>query len=811
MQRIIGTIILLFLSMGLSIGQYTITGKVKNDNGEGLIGASIFITDSDFATISDFDGSYVIENVPSDNITIKCSYIGYNSQSLTLLLDGDRVYNIMMEGSMYNLDEIQINATTSLDISSPFSYHEYSKPEINLKNLGQDLPFLLEHSPSVVVTSDAGAGIGYTGMRIRGSDPTRVNVTINGVPLNDSESHGVFWVNLPDFGSSTGKIQVQRGVGPSSVGAGAFGATVGLNTTESSVNPFLQVDGTYGSYGTRKMSVSFGTGLMNNQYSIEGRYSNIESDGYVDRATSDLTSWFFSVAKISNKSSLRLNAFSGKERTYQSWWGVPESKLSGSESELQAHIDRNFYSPSEISNLLTSDRTYNFYTYENQVDDYRQSHFQALYALKASDKLTLNATGHYTRGEGFFEESKPGSDLLDYGFTMESFIDDLIQQRWLDNHFYGAIFNAEYDFSDNIVVTGGTAWNKYDGKHFGDVIRTDSFNLSSVDPQYYFSDGSKTDFSQFIKLNYALSPKLTWQADIQHRGIDYNTAGTDNDGQAINVDTTYNFISPKLGLNYKLSETSSVYVSVAQANREPVRSDFVDAVGTDVPEHEELIDYELGYRGGSNKLKWNTNLYYMDYKNQLVLSGAVNDVGAGVRVNVDDSYRLGIELSLDYQITDKLKWTPNLTLSKNKIKEFEEVIVDFVSEEAPPILIQHNDTDITLSPSIISGSQLTYGLTDELNVTWLSKYVGKQYLNNTSDESKTIDAYWVNDLMFNYSLSTEFISKVEFKLLLNNVFSTVYESNGYTFNYAFDGAVTSENFYYPQARFNVLAGLSIRF
>lgn len=785
--------LMIFIAIGAS-AQVSLSGYVTNESGEPLIGASVFLRASDYATITNEKGYFKLEDIFPGDYDLKVTYVGLKSHTEFMTLEEDGTFDVVLSGSIFQIDEIEVTANY-LDEETPFTYTQMDKEQIELKNLGQDIPFLLEHTPSMVVTSDAGAGIGYTGMRIRGTDGTRINVTINGVPLNDSESHGVFWVDLPDFGSSTDNVQIQRGVGPSTMGAGAFGATVGLNTNKVNLNPFVKLDGTYGSFNTRKYSVSVGTGLMNETYTIEGRFTKILSDGFVDRATSDLQSWYLTAAKIGEKYSLRINAFSGEERTYQSWYGIPESKLE-------------------------DDRTHNFYTYEDEVDNYVQSHYQLIYQVQPSEAFKVNTTLHYTKGGGFFESYKDDEDLNEYnlgGEIVDTFgttlvNTDLVRRKWLNNHFYGGIVNAKYEASDAFNLQFGVGINRYDGDHRGNVIAIPNvIDLKTFFP-YYSSNSIKDDGNIYLKANYAISNNLSIYGDVQYRSIDYTASGSD-DGDiipemSINIDANYNFLNPKFGLNYKLNDNASLYASYAKAQREPVRSDFVDAVGTDIPQSESLNDFELGYRLQGDKFNVSANGFYMLYKDQLVVTGAVNDVGGAVRVNVDDSYRFGLELAGTYRFTDKLLWSPNLAFSQNKIKEFEEVIVDF--DNGGLQINAFENTDIAFSPNIVFGSRLSYVLTQNLVANLQSKFVGQQYLDNTSNENRSLDPYFVNDIILSYRISSEFIPNAELKLAVNNVLNTQYESNGYTFSYIAGGLIT-ENFYYPQAGINFLLGASVSF
>jgi len=812
--------------------QYDIIGNVTNENGEPLIGASVFLTETQYATITDEKGNFELLSLPVDIYELKVTYIGYGPFVHDVELAEDFDLEIVLKGGLIKMDAIEISANT-LTLDSPFSYSELTKEDIELENLGQDLPFLLEQTPSVVVTSDAGAGIGYTGIRIRGSDATRVNVTINGVPLNDSESHGVFWVNLPDFASSVDNIQIQRGVGPSTNGAGAFGATVGLKTNYIYQNPFVEINGTYGSFASQRISAKFGTGLINDKYTIEGRYSRIKSDGFIDRATSDLNSFYFSAAKISENHSLRFNVISGNERTFQSWFGTPESKVNNDLEELTDHYFRNvgsiYHTPEDSINLFDSGRSYNYYTYRNQVDDYSQTHTQFIYNTKPSENFNVNLTGHYTRGSGFFEQLEIDQDFEDYlfgplvfsvGDTLRSA--DLVRRKWLDNHFYGVIGNAQYQANDDLQLVFGIGANRYDGGHFGRpvlIFNQDTFRSldpflreSSDDPpfNYYESNGTKDDFNAYTKANFQIGENLSLFGDVQVRNINYSAFGTDDDQSIIDIDENYTFFNPKFGINYKLNQNSGIYASFARSNREPVRSDFVDAKGTNVPAPETLNDFELGFRSNTKSSAFSANFYFMDYTDQLVVTGAVNNVGSPIRQNVDKSRRIGLELVGAIKLSDVFEVSANATYSQNTISNFTEQVVDF-AEGFPSIENNFTDTDIALSPNIISAATLTYTPMQNLSINLLSKYVGDQFLDNTSNEERKLDSYFVNDIIVAYQTSFSGVNKLELKLMVNNILNTKYSSNGYSFNYLWEGELIVENYQYPQAGTNFLLGATVSF
>ncbi len=808
------TIVFCLLSL-MVYSQYDLVGKVTNGLGEKLEGASVFVLGShDHATVSDHEGWFDLSGIDQSVIELKVTYIGYEDYSMSVDLTQTEYLDVVLSGSIFQLDQIEIDAN-KLSLESPFSYISMAKEEIELRNLGQDMPYIVQHTPNVVVNSDAGAGIGYTSMRVRGVDGTRINVTINGVPLNDAESHGVFWVDLPDLSSSTDEIQLQRGVGPSTNGAGAFGATMNLNTNQVRQNPYVKMSGTYGSFNTSKANITLSTGLMNNLYLLEGRYSVINSDGYIDRASSDLDSWYFSAARIKKQQSIRFNAFSGKERTYQAWNGVPAARVDGTPDELLEHYLNNsngdYNTVADSINLFDSGRTYNAYTYPNQVDDYRQAHYQLHYAVQPADEFVLKATAHLTKGKGFFEQFRYQDDLVFYGI-IDTMItrSDLVRRRWLDNDFYGLIMNAVITPIDPLKVSIGGGYNVYDGDHFGEVVQVTDVTLAEIE-NYYESNGTKSDLNAYLRFDYNLSQKLALFGDLQYRALVYESTGTDNDRLPFQIDTSYSFFNPKFGLNYRLNDNTSVYGSYAKAHREPVRSDFLDAIGTAVPAPESLDDYELGLRSRlTDDLALTANVYYMDYKDQLVLTGAVNDVGAAVRTNVPRSYRTGLELATEYQLTYDLDWNLNVSLSRNKISRFTEKVLEYTATEVLVRETEYEDTDLAFSPSIVVGSQVNYKLFSGMTISLLSKYVGRQFLDNTATASKSLDPYLVNDLLAKYTLNTDLIQEIELKFMLNNFLDTKYSSNGYTYSYIVGDRIT-ENYLYPQAGINFLVGASITF
>jgi iron complex outermembrane recepter protein len=795
----------------------TIRGTVRDGNNkELLIGATVEVENNNRFTVTNDQGVFTIEKISKGNYTLLVKFLGYetlrkpvevNQEGLTIDIE-------LTEGFMLT-DEVIIRSTRADDVS-PTTFKNIDKRTLEKQNFGQDLPFVLNWTPSLVTTSDAGAGIGYTGVRIRGSDATRINVTINGIPYNDSESQGTFWVNLPDITSSTQSIQVQRGVGTSTNGGSAFGASINLQTSSKNENPYAEIVNSVGSFNTRRHTISLGSGLLNKHWVIDGRLSKIVSDGFIDRASSDLESFYFSSGYYNKKTILKAVVFGGQERTYQSWYGVPESRLRNDPDAMMTTAINEGWNDEQTANLLNSNsRTFNPYLYPNQVDNYNQQHYQLHFTQQLTENLTGNTSLHYTKGWGYFEEFRYDDQLSRYGLspivigdsTIES--TDLIRRRWLDNDFYGVTYSLTYEKSNYNAVLGG-AWNRYVGDHFGEIIWAQVINVPH-EYQYYFNKGDKHDFTIYLKNTYAITEKLTGFVDLQYRSIIYKANGNDNRQLPVFIDAEYHFFNPKAGLTYSLNQQDQAYASFAVANREPVRDDFVDNPGR-TPKHETLHNLEAGYRATRGDLRLNVNYYLMNYRNQLVLTGAVNDVGASVRTNVDESYRTGIETDVQWQISQRFAWNANLTLSQNKIKKFSEVIYDYGSnfDEFNEIKTEHIDSDISFSPSVVAGSVASFIPFANAEVSFMTKYVGRQFLDNTSIESRSIDGYWVNDLRVSYSWKPSFVKELSFSLLVNNIFNEEYESNGFTYGYMGGGQTFRENFYYPQAGTNFLAMISLK-
>jgi iron complex outermembrane receptor protein len=718
------------------------------------------------------------------------------------------------------LHEVLLQSTRVKD-DSPFPFTNVSKQQIESTNLGQDLPILLDQLPSVVTTSDAGAGVGYTGIRVRGSDATRVNVTINGIPYNDAESQGTFFVDLPDFASSVEDIQLQRGVGTSTNGSGAFGASLNLRTLKPSTEGYASTSHSVGSFGTRKHSISLGSGIKKGFYA-EARLSKIASDGYIDRAFSDLKSFYTEAGFVNNKTSIKAMVFGGKEITYQSWYGTPEAVVNNDLPGIQAFIDRNFSSDAEAQNLLTSGRTFNYYTYQNQVDNYEQNHFQLHFSHKFNDKWSAKLSGNFTPGKGYYEEFKPGESVGEYFTSSANAADegDVIRRKWAASDFYALVYALNYNSRKWDLYFGG-GYNRYDGNHFGEIIWNSFPTVLPIGSKYYDSDSDKQDFNMYLKGEWRITPKFIAFADVQFRDIYYKADGFNSDLKLLHTNQKYSFFNPKAGLTYLMSDKHSVYGSVAVANREPNGDDLTK--NPIKPEAEQLVDFELGYKFRNKKFVFGANAYYMAYNNQLVVTGALDDVGDAIRQNVDKSYRAGIEIQAGIAFFKQLRWDLNATLSQNTIERYDYLVYDtqydpdtFETVSYTPVSTVYKDTDISFSPNVTAASTIVFTPVTNLSLGFTSKYVGKQYLDNTQTDSKSIDAYLVNNFNVSYKFKPRWIEEIALHVLVNNIFDEKYVSNGYTYSYYYrptgsTDPATTENFYYPQAGINFLAGITLKF
>ena len=659
------------------------------------------------------------------------------------------------------LDEVLVRSVR-VEADSPITHSNVSKEELQKRNLGQDIPILLNYQPSVVTTSDAGAGIGYTGIRIRGVDAQSTNITINGIPYNDQESLGTFWVNLPDFTSSVESLQIQRGVGTSTNGSGAFGASVNILTDAVSDSAYGEIANAFGSYNSRKHNVKFSTGKLNNHFELSGRLSQINSDGYVDRAFSDLKSYFIQGAYVSETSLIKAITFGGHERTYQAWYGLTIEELE-------------------------EDRTQNPYEYENEIDNYKQDHYQLHWNEKWSNYWSSNIGLNYTYGRGYFEQYREDDDVSTYGGIVIPDVDggdttDLIRRRWLDNDFYVANLMAAFEKGKQ-KFNLGFSYSNYIGDHFGTLIWAQNAGGASPNHRFYENKGEKKDTNLFAKLTHAIGNQWTVYTDVQYRWVDYVAKGMQAGQVPIDVDRNYGFFNPKAGVTYQMAPNQQLYFSVARAHKEPNRTDFEN--GNPLPE--ELTDFELGWRYNQSSIQFVANAYFMDYTNQLVLTGAIDEVGAPIRTNSGSSYRLGVELDLNWAISDQWQWQANLSLSENKNRDF------FFERDAK--LQSLGNTNLSFSPNVVGASQLHYNPTEKLSMGLFSKYVGEQFLGNIDSPLSKLEAYSTQDINIQYKMTPNWCESLQLQLLLNNILDKKYVSNGYFYTYDDDwsnpGSITT--------------------
>lgn len=786
MKNLFFFVSLFLVSLNSIAQQYEIKGKVT-DGDILLTTAIVRVEGSSQVTQTNNRGEYSLM-LDAGNYTLIFSY--GNQKKIPVALTGDMVLDVDMSDATEELEEVFLSAVR-VSADSPITFSNLNNEEIEDRNLGQDIPSLMQYMPGVVTTSDAGAGIGYSSIRVRGTESRGVNVTINGVPYNDAESQGTFWVNLGDFASSVENLQLQRGVGTSTNGAGAFGASLNILTDRYKMKPSAEVANSFGSYNTRKHTVKFSTGLYDKHWEFSGRASVIKSEGYIDRASSDLKSYFFQGTYVGGNTLIKALTFGGSEVTYQAWDGIDAETLA---------TNRRFNFAGAYE-----DEDGNLQFYKDHVDNYKQDHYQLLWNQKYGNGWSSNMALHYTYGRGFYESYRPQQDLAEYGLS--SFIadgqevteSDLVTRKWLDNDFYGTTFNVQYDQENMKFIMGG-AWNNYLGDHFGEIVYTRFAPTSSPLQRYYENNSQKSDFNIFGKATVAVSDDLSLYGDLQLRRIHYEVDGVVEEETPFFVDDAHTFFNPKAGLTYELSDANQLYFSFARAHREPNRTDYENGN----PEPEKLNDYELGWRFRSTGVELNTNVYYMDYRNQLVLTGELDNVGSPIRTNSGNSYRLGLEVDALVKLTDKVSWRPNIALSRNKNDDW---YANWNGE-----LRNFGKTDVSYSPEIIAGNILEYRPVKDLEFKLLSKYVGEQYMSNLENEASKLEGYFINDFNVQYTLKkAPWFKEIVLTGLINNIFDEEYVSNGYYYTYdigneTFDGAG-----YYPQATRNFLAGVTLKF
>lgn len=768
-----------------AFAQFQLTGSVQQRQTlHALTGATVQLLPTQRFTVTDGTGRFAFDNVSPGTYRLMVRYLGHDDKSLSVDVSADTDVTVILDEAPFVTDEVIVQATRAAG-NTPATYTDVKQAEIASQNFGQDLPYLLNWTPSLVTTSDAGTGIGYTGVRIRGSDATRINVTINGIPYNDSESLGTFWVDIPDISASSESIQIQRGIGTSTNGAGSFGGTVNLQTTARNDEPFAEASVTAGSFNTQRYSVSAGTGLINDHWSFTGRLSNIASEGYIDRASSDLQSYYLSGSYYSRNSILKAIFFGGREVTYQSWYGIDADQMK---------IDRTF----NYAGAIYDDEGNVTHYYDNQTDNFKQDHTQLHFTHALSPYTTLSAALHYTYGRGYYENYNQDAGFASLGLEDVVIGDsvvtqgDFVTRKWLRNHFYGTTFALQHD-RENIDFIFGGGYHRYaPAAHFGEIVWGEFTPGQMPRQQYYSGESDKSDFNVYTKLSYAFTPRWTGYIDLQYRHVAYSTSGIDDDQSAYDVTDQLNFFNPKAGLVYILDKENTIYTSYAIANREPSRTDYLE--NDERPRPERMGNLEAGWRKTTNRYNLAVNYYLMHYKDQLVLTGALDNVGNPIRANVGKSYRTGIEASGNFRLSRKVDWSVNGTWSRNRN-------LDYVWEDENSETRVKN-TAIILSPEWIVGSQITFHALEHLHITLLSKFVGKQYLDNTENESLVLESYLVNDLRVSWQFFPAGTKGVELSLLVNNLMDTEYASNGYSYDRV--------PYYYPQAGINVLGKVAVK-
>jgi iron complex outermembrane receptor protein len=787
-----------------AMAQLSISGKITNEKKEPLAGANIVLKNSTIGTASDKDGFFVIKNLKPQSYIVKISFIGYKTENIKLDVYADKYLEVSLIPDSVISEEVIIKSVRASKLS-PATYNYVNKSEIEKYNSGKDLPVLLSSLPSVVYTSDAGNGVGYTAIRIRGNDSKKINVTINGIPWNDSESHSLYWVDVPNIAGMIEDLQIQRGVGTSTNGAGAFGASINIATKNFSKEAFVASDLSYGSFNTQKYNIQAGTGLLNNHWFFEGNLSKLYSDGYIDRAWSDLKSYFTQAGYYSNNTLIKFIAFGGFEKTYQAWYGLDSASIN--------EYGRRFNWAG-----VYFDKNGNMKTYDNFIDHYKQDHFQLHIARQINSNFTINASFHYTYGRGYYEEfwteellSNYGIQPIYYGFDSvlnvsgnysyfyhdTIFKSDIARRLWLDNKFYGFLSSASY-VKNKLELNFGLAFHKYDkAKHFGEIIWASNPGSSMIGDKFYENTGVKNDANVYFKEIYSLFPKFKLFADAQIRYIKYNASGLDREyrNKLINIDTSYLFFNPKIGFLYNLSESSNIYTSYSIAHREPTRNDMIDAPEGSFPKHETLRNIEIGTRINKNKLYTEAIIYYMNYLNQLVLTGQLDNVGNPIRKNVGNSYRLGLEFMLNYKINRFLYVDGNFTISRNKTDEivFNDESISFDTLK---------NKDISFSPAFISYTDLKIIPIKNSEISLSFKHVSKQYLDNTQDEKKKLNPYSLVDMHIAYRFKLKTIKALCLNLNIYNLLNNEYNANGYI-----SGNIP---YYYPQAKINFMAGFSVK-
>ncbi|SHK35559.1 TonB-dependent receptor [Hymenobacter psychrotolerans] len=827
MKNSLTTGVALLALAGPAWAQGPVSGTITDARtGTALPGATVYL-DGAASAATDAAGSFSIPAVPAGRHELRITFVGY--APLVQQLQGQpteqRLSATLQPGGVLT-GEALVTASRANERTAT-AYTNVSRQDLDKRNFGQDLPYLLDQTPSVVVNSDAGAGVGYTDIRIRGTSNTGINMTINGVPLNDAESHGSFLVNLPDLASSVSSLQVQRGVGTSQNGGAAFGASINISTLDSRQEAYGETQNSIGSFNTWKNNVQFGTGLVGNHFTFDGRLSRISTDGYMNRASSDLKSYYFAAGYQAKNTLLKFITFSGREKTYQAWNGVPEPALTGNQTLLQNYIDNGELSETDAERVRREGRRYSYYTYDNQTDNYQQNHYQLHLSQGLGEDWNVGAALHLTRGFGYYENYRNRRKFGDYGLQNPIIGGDtltrtnLIDQKWLDNYFYGGTFALNYQpkANDKLQATLGGAWNRFENDHYGEIIWAQYATNLVPRQRYYFNKARKTDYNGYARATWQVLPKLGIYGDLQVRHIEYTIDGLEDEQNDVTTRASYTFFNPKAGATFTLAEGQQLYGSFAVGQREPVRADFTDRpAGDQSAKAERLEDFEGGYRltrtdlsllGPRTALRFEANGFYMNYRNQLVATGQLNDVGAALRTNVARSYRRGVELTGFISADDKISLSSTLTLSRNRILNYRDVTYD---ADYNPVIGEARTSTISYSPNTVSAHTLEGQPLKGLRLALLYKTVSRQYLDNSENTARSLKPYQVLDFRVRYSIKPQFVKEIELGLLVNNVLNREYVANGYTYSYlGASGGLDTFNWYFPQATRNFLASVGVKF
>lgn len=816
-------VMMLFMQMAALtlFAQLTLQGKVTGAGGEPLPGASVVLEGTYYGISTESDGSFSFTRISPGKYALVVSFVGYESHRQVVSTGSDAAagepagdIEIRLIPKVIYTEEVMVQASRAKE-KTPIAFSDLSGESLQSRNMGQDLPFLLAQTPSVVATSDAGNGIGYTSFRVRGADMNRMNVTVNGIPLNDAESHTTFFVDQPDLASSAEAIQIQRGAGTSTNGAAAFGASVNLQTLALQPDAYARIISSAGSFHTFRNTLALGTGLLGNHFSFDARLSGIRSDGFIDRSFSNLKSYYLSGGWYSAHTVVRAVAFTGWEKTYQAWNGVPSVRLHNDLAGMKGYGEHGLYSADETAHLIASDpRTYNLYTYENQVDLYQQDNVQLHLTHRFSSSLHGHAALHHTHGEGYYEQFRARDKFTNYALPNPEVHGtvitrtDLVRRKWLDNDFMGGIFTLSYSHGNGDLTWGG-GYNHYRGNHFGRIIWAQYLGSVAPDHEWYRNQGDKKDLNSYVRGSYEVVYGLRIYGDAQFRHIRYSIDGIDDDLRNLDQQHTYDFFNPKAGIHYQPNSRNGLYFSFARTHREPNRDNFTDTPpGAPLPDAEQLNDLEAGWNYRSSGFMAGVNLYHMFYHNQLVLTGLINDVGAPVMTNVEKSHRSGVELVWGVKATPALRWDGNATLSRNRIREFTEYVDDWDNggQQALPL----GTTHLAFSPGIIANSQLTWQPGDFI-FHLISAYTGRQYIDNTASKERALVPWLVNHLKAAYSPKSRTFKKLTFHLQVNNLLNEEYESNAWAYSYILGGKRYTMDGYFPQAGRHFMAGIDIAF